>query len=1218
MESRTSARSRILYLCMPIIVTIFLTGIAVPVSADFTVTIYEQTGSINTYTFTQDDIRLYNDTAGMPGPPSLGYIGYDFGTGGCEYYDIFFCDFAGTALDIEPGDPLPVDIYLKLECWDISCNSWEPVAAPTWISAGNNVDAVELEIDGEIFYAQAVVEEVYGLCDEPLEEKTSNFASSALGPPDAGITKMGCGWTVITLYMGSIPSSDCEVVVNYPHSETTYYIGGQHTIDITPNTCSSSVSLELYKADTRLCHITDITGRWYEWYGVSDCGGGPGTDYRIKATCLSDPDCYDFSDYFTMAYVSGDCEVVVNYPHSGTTYYTGGQHTIDITPNTCSSSVSLELYKADSLLCHITNITGRWYEWYGVSDCGGGPGWDYRIKATCLSNPACFDFSDYFTMLDGASGCEIVVNYPHSETTFYIGGQHTIDITPDGCDSAVSLELYKGISLLCHIADIVGTSYDWSGVSDCGSGPGADYRIKATCLADPGCFDFSEYFTMVEGTGGCEVVVNYPDSGTTFYIGGQHTIDVMPNTCDSEVRLELFKGESLLCQIADMSGRWYEWDGVSDCGGGPGADYRIRATCLSDQGCFDFSDYFTMTEQDTSETAMEHDPLVAIGNTYFDWIENGISWVSAEDGYIFGDVPFWFDALISRSAFDPANEPVMIFRLFNSIGTSNFMGGFTSLLPPENDFHYGNLDIGIYLHSTGTIRPAWDVNNYQYWSKTLDAGFYDIKIVLDESAGTVTLAIDDVASWSSPLSDFSVPVWSSVEHRTIGGPYHIQINAYNEGSRVYDIWGSGAGSAPLPPDQEPLILFVEDIGNDEGRQVRMKWQASSLDILGSAEPVTGYALWRRIDPLPEWVTALPVPVPGPAPMYPPGDWDYLGTVPACCEETYATILPTLADSTEAYGMHWSVFFVRALTETPGIYFDSPPDSSWSVDDLAPAPVAGFSGVQSLEPPGLRLYWEPGTESDILCYDVHKGAAENFTSDGSNLVGSTAGTEMLDTGWMPADQNFYKIIAVDDSGNRGPAAVLCPENIYIGTYLQSFSAAWRENWIEISWTLSEADEGVEFIVLRAEDPGRIFEEIDGASIERDGMRFILKDLAYEPGVTYVYRVELEEESGRRILFETEKISSPALPFTLFQNVPNPFNPSTSIGFYLPERCRVRVDVYDVAGRHVSTLVDGVRPGGSHTVEWNGVDKTGIQAASGVYFYRLVAGKTVQTKKMVMLR
>jgi len=192
--------------------------------------------------------------------------------------------------------------------------------------------------------------------------------------------------------------SSCEVVVNYPHSATTYYIGGQHTIDITPNTCSGLVRLELYKSSERLCTIAEITGRWYEWYGVSDCGGGVGSDYQIKATCLADTTCYDFSDYFTIAESVSTCEVVVNYPHSATTYYIGGQHTIDITPNTCSGLVRLELYKSSERLCTIAEISGRWYEWYGVSDCGGGVGSDYQIKATCLADTTCYDFSDYFTI----------------------------------------------------------------------------------------------------------------------------------------------------------------------------------------------------------------------------------------------------------------------------------------------------------------------------------------------------------------------------------------------------------------------------------------------------------------------------------------------------------------------------------------------------------------------------------------------------------------------------------------------------------------------------------------------------------------------------------------------------------------------------------------------------------------------------------------------------
>jgi hypothetical protein len=78
-------------------------------------------------------------------------------------------------------------------------------------------------------------------------------------------------------------------------------------------------------------------------------------------------------------------------------------------------------------------------------------------------------------------------------------------------------------------------------------------------------------------------------------------------------------------------------------------------------------------------------------------------------------------------------------------------------------------------------------------------------------------------------------------------------------------------------------------------------------------------------------------------------------------------------------------------------------------------------------------------------------------------------------------------------------------------------------------------------------------------------------------------------------------------------PNPFNPVTRLSYYLPEQQHVQLTVYDVSGRQVEVLEDGVRPAGEHSVEWNA---RGL--ASGVYFYRLVAGDFVQTKKMVLMR
>jgi len=85
------------------------------------------------------------------------------------------------------------------------------------------------------------------------------------------------------------------------------------------------------------------------------------------------------------------------------------------------------------------------------------------------------------------------------------------------------------------------------------------------------------------------------------------------------------------------------------------------------------------------------------------------------------------------------------------------------------------------------------------------------------------------------------------------------------------------------------------------------------------------------------------------------------------------------------------------------------------------------------------------------------------------------------------------------------------------------------------------------------------------------------------------------------------------FALHQNYPNPFNGSTRIAFDLPKAGPVTLRVYDLLGREVATLVDGVRVAGQHSVLFDG-----SRLASGIYFYRLEAGGGHEVKKMVLLK
>ena len=89
--------------------------------------------------------------------------------------------------------------------------------------------------------------------------------------------------------------------------------------------------------------------------------------------------------------------------------------------------------------------------------------------------------------------------------------------------------------------------------------------------------------------------------------------------------------------------------------------------------------------------------------------------------------------------------------------------------------------------------------------------------------------------------------------------------------------------------------------------------------------------------------------------------------------------------------------------------------------------------------------------------------------------------------------------------------------------------------------------------------------------------------------------------------------------LSPNFPNPFNPSTAIQYRVPSPGgRVTLTVYGLSGRLVRTLVDADKGGGEYVAVWRGLDEQGRQMGSGVYFYKLTAGKFTQTRRMVLLK
>ena len=92
----------------------------------------------------------------------------------------------------------------------------------------------------------------------------------------------------------------------------------------------------------------------------------------------------------------------------------------------------------------------------------------------------------------------------------------------------------------------------------------------------------------------------------------------------------------------------------------------------------------------------------------------------------------------------------------------------------------------------------------------------------------------------------------------------------------------------------------------------------------------------------------------------------------------------------------------------------------------------------------------------------------------------------------------------------------------------------------------------------------------------------------------------------------------IDYELKQNYPNPFNGATIISYQLAKRSRVKLEIYNILGRKIRTLVNKNQSTGSYKIQWDAKDGQNRPVSSGVYFYRLEADKFIATKKLLLIR
>ncbi len=296
-----------------------------------------------------------------------------------------------------------------------------------------------------------------------------------------------------------------------------------------------------------------------------------------------------------------------------------------------------------------------------------------------------------------------------------------------------------------------------------------------------------------------------------------------------------------------------------------------------------------------------------------------------------------------------------------------------------------------------------------------------------------------------------------------------------------------------------------------------------------------------------------------------------------------------------------------------------------------------NGVSICDAPGIKggpaMCADGGCGAIVVWQDrrVDEGGvyAQRITSSGDTLwakngvpictaPGLQSHTPVVPDGEGGAIIAWWDIRSGTIQENDIYAARIDGDGYRIATQLQHMASYIGEFYVTLEWTLSDPEPRITFVVVRHDVTRSETVVIDEPEIVRDGTRYIFEDTGLSPGTTDRCRVDSEDGGGRRLLFETDHLTVPEMAVTLYQNHPDPFNPSTAIRFHLPDAQRVILTIHDISGKRIATLEDEFRVKGFHVVDWNGTSDDGAPVESGVYFFRLNAGKTLLSRKMILLR
>ncbi|HEX6790463.1 MAG TPA: FlgD immunoglobulin-like domain containing protein [Candidatus Krumholzibacteria bacterium] len=260
-----------------------------------------------------------------------------------------------------------------------------------------------------------------------------------------------------------------------------------------------------------------------------------------------------------------------------------------------------------------------------------------------------------------------------------------------------------------------------------------------------------------------------------------------------------------------------------------------------------------------------------------------------------------------------------------------------------------------------------------------------------------------------------------------------------------------------------------------------------------------------------------------------------------------------------------------------------------------------------------LTWEGSDpDGDALQYQVFMYIYDTFPDYlGTTTTPSFQMTQALVPGWT----YYWGVYALDGHWYTQSPLWSFTVSPAVPVAITTFEAKQNGAAVDVRWELT-SDDAMERYTLyrRTKDDEPVM--IAQGPVENAKSSF--RDAGVETGQNYSYELVVLSVDGNEFRSPRATVVMAKLELALYQNVPNPFNPQTSIRYDLPDPAHTRLSIFDVGGRLVRVLVEENRPAGAHVVTWAGRDDAGNPVSSGVYFYVLEAGKQRLTRKLVLLK